>query len=342
VNERALRSFLLAAASLYSFACDLDVVVGHAPSSGVIDDGGEPIDNGTPLIGPRSQLRWLSGSNTGNNVERFLDFEAWRARPSDLALSFVDRWTGWPGLVNLAWPVDTLEAVEGRLLLAIPLYPEGEGNNQDCAAGAYDAQWRMLGPFLRSRGRGDSIIRLGWGLNDSAHMWRADQDPTDWVECFRRVANALRQTGPELEIAWDFNRQGRADTSPLDPYSGYPGDEYVDYIGIEGYDMAPPARTEAEWDEICNGPTGLCSVMAFARAHGKRLGLSEWSVVSCQDNGGGDNPFYVDKMFELFSKNPSVMGFEAYYEDAALCSAIFESDDNPNAAARYRELYARE
>lgn len=191
---------------------------------------------------------------------------------------YVDRVTGWPGLVEPGWPVDVLAGFQGRLVLAEPLYPEGMGNNQDCAAGLYDPEWQKLGPYLAARGRADTTIRLGWGVNDAEKPWRADADPTDWVACFQSVVDALRSTGPELTIAWDFNPAGRTDNTALDPFSAYPGDAYVDFIGIEHFDRYPTALDEAAWDAKCNAPTGLCSVIAFTRAHGKRLALSEWGL----------------------------------------------------------------
>ncbi|HMI94694.1 MAG TPA: hypothetical protein VK509_25140, partial [Polyangiales bacterium] len=131
------------------------------------------VDPGVPWVGPRSQLSWHSGAHTGNEVPAQALFETWRGRPLDLSMFFVDRTTGWPGLVTPAWPIDSITALRTRIVLSIPLYPEGAFNNQACAAGDYNSEWRKLGPFMEGRGRGNAIIRLGWGPNDSEHYWKA-------------------------------------------------------------------------------------------------------------------------------------------------------------------------
>jgi hypothetical protein len=127
-------------------ACDREVLVGYLPE----DAGAEP----------RPEINWPTGVHTGTELDRYAAFEAFRGRPIDLAMLFVDRTVGWPGLVTPGWPVDMLDDLDARLMLAEPLYPEGAGNNQDCAAGAYDAEWAKLGPFLAERGRGDSEFTM--------------------------------------------------------------------------------------------------------------------------------------------------------------------------------------
>jgi beta-mannanase len=204
----------------------------------------------------------------------------------------------------------------------------------------YDAQWRKLGTFLVDHNRGDSILRLGWGPNDLSHPWHADTDPTPWIACFHHVVSAIRATDPRVRIDWSFNALGASYVAPGDPYADYPGDAYVDFIGIEAYDRFPPTRTQSEWDAKCKGLTGLCTLIAFTRQHAKKLGIAEWGAVSCGDDSGGDNPFFVQKMFEIFAANTDVMGYEAYFEaDTDVCSSIANGGQVPNAAAKYKELY---
>jgi hypothetical protein len=333
-------------------ACGREVVVGYLPNALDADaappvateagpaDAGAPDARDADAALPPPEVSWPSGVHAGNELSSYADFEAFRGRPIELAMFFVDRSVGWPGLVTPGWPIDMLAELDARLVLAEPLYPEGEGNNQECATGAYDAEWRKLGPFLTERGRGDSVIRLGWGPNDSAHAWRADADPSDWIACYQHVSGAIRAGGPELEIAWDFNPAGRPDDTALDPFGAYPGDAYVDYVGIEAFDRYPPARDADAWRAKCEAPTGLCSVIEFARTHGKRLGLNEWGVVSCGDEAGGDNPFFVRETVRLLAEQRDVVGYELYYEDTTeLCSTLAADGPNPLAAAEYQALY---
>jgi hypothetical protein len=309
-------------------------------------DADRPLDAGSPADAGESDaaiveppVTWKTGAHAGNDLQEYLDFGTWRGRPLDIVNLYPDR-SSWAGLVSPGWPVDMFSSFEGDMLLSVSLYPEGMGNNQDCAAGMYDAQWKMLGTFLVDRKRENAILRLGWGPNDTNHEWRADADPSDWIACFRRVVSAVRSTDPNVQIDWSFNAIGADYVTSDDPYTTYPGDDYVDYVGIEAFDMYPPATDEATWDEKCNGLTGLCSVIDFARVHGKKAGIAEWGVAACGGDPGGDNPFFVRKMFEKFAENSDVMGYEAYFEDggAEVCSSISD-DKSPKAAAKYKALY---
>jgi hypothetical protein len=301
------------------------------------------------VIEPLPEITWLSGGHPGNDLPVYLAFGEWRGRPIDVASVFPDR-ASWDGIVTPAWPVDMFAPFEGRLVFSLPLYPNDPTlNNADCALGMYDDDWEPLGAFLVNRGRGDSIIRLGWGMNDDEHAWRADTDPSDWVTCFQRIVDVIKADAPDVEIDWAFNPIGPPFVATWDPYTTYPGDDYVDYVGLEAFDMYPPALDEASWAAGCNAPTGLCTLFSFAREHGKKVGVAEWAAVSCTGDGvidssgntGSDNPFFIQKMVETFADNADVMGYEAYFEDVAgVCSTI--SDDaalHPLAAERYRLLY---
>jgi hypothetical protein len=341
--------------------CDPNVVIGYAPdaqlerdaSSSESDaatrlDAAMRRDTGMPS-GDRNdagslpiEITWRTGAHSGSDLAEYLAFGDWRGRPLDLAGIYPER-TRWEGIVTPTWPIDMMRDFKGPLLLSLPLYPEGGGfNNQDCAAGMYDNEWRKLGTFLVARSRGESILRLGWGWNDLTHEWRADADPTDWKTCYQHVAKAIRATGPNLKFEWSFNPPGSPQIMPVDPYGAYPGDEYVDYVSFEAFDMYPPLRNETDWKAQCTRPGGLCTLFAFARRHGKLVGLGEWGIAVCGGDPGGDNPFFVQRMVQAFSENRALMGYEAYFDESGdVCSVISTNTKAPKAAAKYQALYAQ-
>jgi hypothetical protein len=300
-------------------------------AAGASPDAGEP---------PKIAITWRTGAHSGSDLKDYVAFGEWRGRPLGLAGVYPDR-TRWDGIVMPGWPVDMMRDYTGPLLISLPLYPEGgSNNNQDCAAGMYDVEWRKLGTFLSSRSRGDSILRLGWGWNDLEHDWRANADPADWITCYRRVVDAIRSTGPRLRFEWSFNPPGAPEIMPGDPYAAYPGDAYVDFVSFEAFDMYPPLRNESEWNAQCTKPGGLCTLFDFARQHGKRVGFGEWGVAACGGNPGGDNEFFVQRMVQAFADNRDTLGYEAYFEENAdVCSLLMTATKTPKAAARYRALY---
>jgi hypothetical protein len=61
----------------------------------------------------------------------------------------------------------------------------------------------------------------------------------------------------------------------------YPGDDMVDIVGVDFYDMYPAYPDRAAWDAGFRstqngGPRGLGTWLEFAKAHGKRLSVPEW------------------------------------------------------------------
>ena len=72
----------------------------------------------------------------------------------------------------------------------------------------------------------------------------------------------------------------------------YPGDDYVDIIGIDNYDHYPWSSSEAVFNRAATDPEGLTWLYTFARAHGKPFSVGEWGVVPTGD-AGRENPDFV-------------------------------------------------
>jgi len=291
--------------------------------------------------GPQSGLPWLSGFQS-HTLGPLQDFANWRGRANDLVHVYTDRTSGWGGLVEPSWPVDVFKGFAGKLLISEPTFPQGQGSNGDCAKGAYDDQWKKLGTFLVQHGRADSIVRIGWEFNGMFMYWHTDADAAAFRTCFQKISAAIKSTDPQVKIDWTFNAHASPVPSGNSPWGAYPGDEYVDYVGIDSYDHFPPSTDDATWNKQCEDVNGLCYVIRFAKEHGKKVGVGEWGVASCSGDGGGDNPFYVQKMFETFKAAGATMGYDAYFADPApgnVCSTITNGGQNPKSAAEYKKLF---
>ena len=95
-----------------------------------------------------------------------------------------------------------------------------------------------------------------------------------------------------LLFDWDVNANYR--NIPLADF--YPGDSYVDIIGIDAYDDSgislPRVVNSTRWATLAGEPEGLNALAAFAAEHGKPLSIPEWGTVTTQ----GDDTDYVSKM----------------------------------------------
>ena len=87
--------------------------------------------------------------------------------------------------------------------------------------------------------------------------------------------------------------------------------------------------------------TGLDDVAAFARRHGKLMGVGEWGLATPRNGGGGgDNPAFIAAMHRFLVANADVIGYECYFDepDPYLRSSL-NTGQNPKAAAAYRRLW---
>jgi len=239
----------------------------------------------------------------------------------------------------------------GRLMISIPPYPTSEGNaNARCAAGAFDSYWREFGKTLNSYGRQSSFLRVGWESNGDWYPW-SGTNPTDYINCWRHVVDGIQATAePDPTMCWCLNNHYSQNPPSHNALDLYPGDAWVDGIGVDAYDHYPPSHTKAEFDAQANDVGGISYFYNFARAHNKFVGIGEWGVASGSgSNGGGDSPNYVQWMhdwfvdhagkglaYEFYFNNcePDNVGSNLYRPLGPDCAWV-----NPNAAERYRQLW---
>jgi len=269
-----------------------------------------------------------------------------RGRPCRVAQTYTDR-TSWESMTRgTGWTFDLFSDFDGMLVVSQGLVPEGASADlAACAAGTHDADFRDFGTLMKRYGRGDSVVRLGWEFNERTSSWRAD-DPQTWIACYRRAATNIRATNPEVLLDWTINAHG----TPAGVCAGlstncYPGDDYVDIIGIDNYDHYPWSPTRAAFDQAATDPEGLTWLYSFARGHGKPFSVGEWGVVPTGD-AGRENPSFVQWMRDWFAAHASHLAYEAYFSDCGaggVQSSLFRTDaacvENPQSAARYRTLF---
>ncbi|MGF7239501.1 MAG: glycoside hydrolase family 26 protein [Frankia sp.] len=287
-----------------------------------------------------------SGINAGT-LTKANAWAAFRGRPADVVVVYTERGS-WNDIIH-SWVGADREhfaGFAGTWVLSVPLFPDSgpqQGNLPSCAAGAYDAEWRAFGATLVARGRGSSFVRLGWEFNGSWFAWSAT-DPTAWMSCFRHASAAIRATDPSVRIDWNLNAHNSAG---IDAFNLYPGDAYVDVIGVDSYDEYPPSDDALSFSSQCHGTDGLCVAIAFARAHHKLFSVPEWGVVATSDtaagsNGGGDNLVYIQQMYQTFMQNRDILAYESYFSDSTpgnVHSSLLDPDENPASAREYAQLW---
>jgi hypothetical protein len=210
------------------------------------------------------------------------------------------------------------EAPQSReLVLQVDLIPMALKNianplkwEQSCAAGQFTSYATQLGRNLVAAGLENSVIRLGAEMNGT---WEADFTGTTateqrlWATCFdNEVTGMRRAVGEHFLIDWNPN----ACKYDL-PYSRlYPGNAYVDIMGMDLFDVSCLApRTPYTFARLANERSGLSSIESFAVAHNKPMSLPEWGLSSIPS---GDDPQYIDGIGSIFDNEN--FAFETYFD----------------------------
>jgi Glycosyl hydrolase family 26 len=224
--------------------------------------------------------------------------------------------TSWTEVRGAAWLLDPYRGAGLSLEYSLPLMPSGVGsdgapwNLDACAKGAYDYQWTTLGKNLVAESLPTTVIRPGWEFNGSWYRWSAAGKVASFVTCFRHVVATMRAV-PGGHFTFDWNPNLGSGTFPAE--QAYPGDGYVDVIGVDAYDTSwtsyptpagvttDSARVSA-WNWLQKGDHGLNFWSSFARQHGKPMSITEWGATWRPDgHGGGDNPYFIDRMVDFIS-----------------------------------------
>ncbi len=155
------------------------------------------------------------------------------------------------------------------------------------------SDWKRLARRLKP----GTLVRLGWEMNGTWFPWSGD--PPAFIRGWRRAVRYMKQANNRLLFEW----------SPIagsgDPRPYYPGDNFVDVIGLDVY------NTETWW-RFRKHKWGTGWHVAFARKHGKRISFPEWGLVQPESGGQGDNPKFVRKMLQWAAKHNAL--YQAYFQ----------------------------
>jgi Malectin domain/Glycosyl hydrolase family 26 len=292
----------------------------------------------------RSGLPWASGVYTpSGNPATYESFGTWRGSRIDVATMWTARST-WAELINPDWLYRTWAGTPMVKVIGVSPIPEGDASATlaRCADGRYDDKWAQFARNIKAAGMDDeSVIRLGWEFNGNWYKWSA-HNPADFASCWRHIVGTAEKIAPALR--WDWTVNAGAGQSVRDARAAWPGDDYVDIVGVDSYDVWPGVTNPATWNTHLNEAYGLNFWRDFAVAHRKPLSVPEWGVypgTAHAGHNGGDNAYYIEKMHGFFAANASVMAYESYFNESAsyYAGSLYGPAQNPRAAAAYRTRF---
>lgn len=321
----------------------------------------DPPDPGTPgskaveLFGtPRSGLKWHSGAYTGGTMSaaNANSWGAWRGTPLDF-LTVYPTYDTWSNMASSQWVFDLTPPAQfgGRLNYGLPLLPTNRAQQwSDVTSGAYDSVFRGIAQGLKATFP-NSAVRIGFEVQGDWFPWATNWATRETFKtAYRRVAGIVKDVEPQLKTTFGWNvatiPQGMpGGTSPAAQLAAYyPGDDVVDIIELDTYDfyqVATGAHTQASWDfHVRPAPgAGLLDIVEFAAAHDKGWSIGEWGLHRVQ--GPGDNPFFIEKMWDFCVAHADTLAYECYFNEPASYIANDLQTQNPSSGAAYRARWGR-
>lgn len=154
-----------------------------------------------------------------------------------------------------------------------------------------DAEW--LREFARDLGvlRKPAFIRFAHEMNGKWYPWGWTKvPPATYISGFRQASDIFRQEAPEAAMVWAPS-QNWGDTTDALYSTWYPGDEWVDWVGLTTYQWEYSGLSSTQFnDSIKYGkaPEGNF-YRTFAVGHDKPMIIAE---TAC----GDDHPGYYDNV----------------------------------------------
>lgn len=298
-----------------------------------------------PCIGKRTHAGasspWGVYQGAGcEGAKRLAEFEQWLGYRPERGLDFF-AWEeldgGWNWVMR-CW----VQAGMKDMTFSVPMLPsDGSATLAQGAQGQCDSFFARLGAALVKHGFARSVLRLGWEFNGDWYKWAARKDPSAWIAYWRRIVSILRQVpGNAFTIDWC----PASSWTTLLAQDAYPGDEFVDIIGLDVYNAtwdASVVTAEQRWNERMNGRHGLKWHRDFAALHGKPLSFPEWATGTRSDgHGAGDDPYFITQMAAWIAAND--VAYHNYWEYRAKAYDGKLSDGRqPAAAAAFLRAFGR-
>jgi len=258
------------------------------------------------------------------------------------AMAFLDGST-WQKMKDPSWFISQFAGSNYSMIWGVSILPsEGNYSLAAGATGAYNQYFVTLAQGLVSGGEGNSIIRLGWEFNEGWPVWAAKGQAANFVSYWQQIVTSMRSV-PGANFRFEWN-PASGDQGAGNLASYYPGNQYVDLIGLDVYDISwgsyPGAASE--FSTIETEPYGLNWLASFATQQGKPMTLPEWGLgwgasdagapvaAPGTETSGGDDPTFINDMAGWIVSHDV---YEATFWDVN--QSAVSATQNPNSLASF-------
>ena len=204
----------------------------------------------------------------------------------------------------------------GTLEHALSVSDPNQIHLQDIINGRWDSYIRARGAEFASVGA-PIMVRWGHEFNGNWYPWgiaNNNSNPALYVNAYRRVHDLVVAAGAtNVQWVWCFNNGSTPEASYNDPAQSYPGDAYVDWVGIDGYNWG----LGPSWDPAGNHWTSFDSMFASAYARARTIAPRRPVMigeVGSSEDGGNKAQWINDMSTALQSGRYPDLKLIAYFD----------------------------
>lgn len=276
-----------------ALSCALCLLIQLMPSESFAQSAMLPRNNYDAFLEPNGKVINIAGQSNFSSFQNYWNVMSANTKPAAGMIYFslnraTSDWIYAPtiqALLNFYAP--------NNIVLQIGLSMTQDGNpsahyEQDVANGLYDSHIDM---FLNGLAASDrpAYVRIGYEFNGS---WNG-YSPATYKAAYQRIVNKIRASGLPIANVWNY----AADT-PSNYMDFYPGDNYVDWWGVNIFDAGT------------FGSLSTAQFMNDADAHHKPVMLGEETpryggVLDGQSSWDG----WFNSFFNFIHNYPGVKAF---------------------------------
>ncbi len=200
---------------------------------------------------------------------------------------------------------------------------------QNILGGGSDAVIKAAARNLASLGK-PVFLRWAWEMNGNWYPWGGpnnDNNAQGYVTCWRRLHKIFAAQGAHnVAWVWSINWNNRPPSTANRFQAYYPGDDYVDWVGISGYDLNHES------------PQTLYDPLYNAYAKQKPVFVTE---IGAADFGGVTQGDFIRKFATYVAQRPAI-GAVTWFDTDTHQNAPYNwrIDANPDSLSAFKTMAA--
>lgn len=254
-------------------------------------------------------------------------------------ISFYSTWDY--SFAGVKWIYDAIIANGSTPMVAWMSYPGDTYPLSGILNGDFDGIIQAYATSLRDYGH-TIFVRWGHEMNLIEYPWTGYQnggDPSKYIAAYRHIHDIYESVGA-TNVLWvwcpNYASWPAEDWNDYNNY--YPGDKYVDWIGVDGYNWGQSSlNSNHEWDSFDSLFADFFADVS-SRYPGKPQMIAEFASV--EDDGGSKAAWITDAYSRMITSYPNLRAVvwfnEAVYDPTIPGTADFRVESSAASLDAYR------